>query len=140
VARAGVAPDAARIGMAFPGTFVLDRHGRVVSRSFEDLYVERATVSSVLMKLGDRGRDDRAGAARAGAADEVPGIRDLLLQAARGARSGLCETVYASAGSGRRGDRTGAGGAARKAVADADGRARLSGMRRPGVLQPGVRS
>jgi len=52
VAAAGVAPDAARIGMAFPGSFILDRQGRVTSRFFEDLYIERNTVSSILMKLG----------------------------------------------------------------------------------------
>jgi len=52
VAVAGVAPDAARIGMAFPGSFILDRQGRVTSRFFEDLYIERNTVSSILMKLG----------------------------------------------------------------------------------------
>ena len=43
---------AGMVGMAFPGTFVLDRAGRVTSRLFEDFYVERATVSSVLAKLG----------------------------------------------------------------------------------------
>jgi hypothetical protein len=41
--------------MAFPGTFILDRQGRVTSRFFEDLYIERNTVSSVLMKLGRGG-------------------------------------------------------------------------------------
>jgi hypothetical protein len=52
VAGAGVAPDAARIGMAFPGSFILDRQGRVTSRLFENLYIERNTVSNILMKLG----------------------------------------------------------------------------------------
>jgi Thiol:disulfide interchange protein DsbD, N-terminal len=41
-------------GMAFPGTFVVDRQGRVTSRFFEDFYVERNTVSSLLIKLGDQ--------------------------------------------------------------------------------------
>ena len=50
VAAAGVPADAARIGMAFPGTFILDRRARVTSRFFEDLYIERNTVSSILMK------------------------------------------------------------------------------------------
>jgi peroxiredoxin len=45
-------PTAAMSGMAFPGTFVLDRQGRVTSRLFEDSYIERNTVSSILMKLG----------------------------------------------------------------------------------------
>lgn len=52
VAVAGVAPDPARIGMAFPGTLILDRQGRVTSRFFEELYIERNTVSSILMRLG----------------------------------------------------------------------------------------
>ena len=56
VAAAGVAPDPARIGMAFPGTLIVDRQGRVTSRFFEDLYIERNTVSSVLMKLGGTSR------------------------------------------------------------------------------------
>ena len=43
------------IGMAFPGTFVLDRQGRVTSRFFEDYYVERNTVSSLMLKLGQGG-------------------------------------------------------------------------------------
>jgi peroxiredoxin len=39
-------------GMAFPGTFMLDRQGRVTSRFFEDYYWERNTVSNVLVSLG----------------------------------------------------------------------------------------
>jgi hypothetical protein len=38
--------------MAFPGTFVLDRQGRVTSRFFEDFYFERNTTSSLMLKLG----------------------------------------------------------------------------------------
>ena len=45
-------PNAAMIGMAFPGTFMLDREGRVTSRFFEDFYVDRNTVSSVMVRLG----------------------------------------------------------------------------------------
>ena len=48
----GAAPRAAQVGMAFPGTFILDRQGRVTSRFFEDYYVERNTVSSLMLKLG----------------------------------------------------------------------------------------
>jgi len=40
------------VGMAFPGNFILDREGRVQSRSFEDSYIERNTVSSLLIRLG----------------------------------------------------------------------------------------
>ena len=47
-----VRPNAAMVGIAFPGTFMLDPKGRVTSRFFEDFYIERNTVSSVMMKLG----------------------------------------------------------------------------------------
>ena len=39
-------------GMAFPGTFILDRSGRVTSRFFEDFYVTRSTSSSILVRAG----------------------------------------------------------------------------------------
>jgi peroxiredoxin len=39
-------------GIAFPGTFMLDTSGRVTSRFFEDFYIERNTVASVLKRLG----------------------------------------------------------------------------------------
>jgi peroxiredoxin len=42
-------------GMAFPGTFMLNRQGRVTSRFFEDFYIERNTVSSVLKRLAVAG-------------------------------------------------------------------------------------
>ena len=41
------------VGIAFPGTFILDREGRVTSRFFEDFYIERNTVSGILLKLDD---------------------------------------------------------------------------------------
>jgi peroxiredoxin len=47
-----VNPRATMIGIAFPGTFVLDPDGRVLSRYFEDFYIERNTVSSIVMRLG----------------------------------------------------------------------------------------
>src|SRR5262249_34459734 len=40
------------IGMAFPGTFMLDRQGRVTSRHLEDFSVERSTLSSVMLRVG----------------------------------------------------------------------------------------
>ena len=43
------------IGMAFPGTFMLDPDGRVTSRFFEDFYIERNTASSIVMRVGDAG-------------------------------------------------------------------------------------
>ena len=48
-------PPRLMAGMAFPGTFVVDRQGRVTSRFFEEYYVERNTVASVMMKLGTGG-------------------------------------------------------------------------------------
>ena len=39
-------------GIPFPGTFMLDRQGRVTSRFFEDYYWERNTVSNVMLRLG----------------------------------------------------------------------------------------
>lgn len=47
-----VRPAANMVGMAFPGSFILDPQGRVKSRSFEDFYVERNTISTLLLKLG----------------------------------------------------------------------------------------
>ena len=49
------APNARMAGIAFPGTFVLDRDGRVRSRFFEDFYIERSTASSVIASVGARG-------------------------------------------------------------------------------------
>jgi peroxiredoxin len=49
-----VRPNAAMVGIAFPGTFILNRQGRVTSRFFEDFYIERNTVSSLMLKLGAR--------------------------------------------------------------------------------------
>jgi peroxiredoxin len=39
-------------GIPFPGTFVLDRQGRVTARFFEDFFRERNTVSGMMLKLG----------------------------------------------------------------------------------------
>jgi hypothetical protein len=49
---AGGSANAGMVGMAFPGTFMLDRQGRVTSRFFEDVYSERNTVSSVMLRIG----------------------------------------------------------------------------------------
>jgi peroxiredoxin len=48
-----VNPSERMIGIAFPGSFLLDADGRVSSRFFEDFYIERNTVSSILMRLGE---------------------------------------------------------------------------------------
>ena len=39
-------------GIPFPGTFMLDRQGRVTARFFEEYYWERHTVSSVMLRVG----------------------------------------------------------------------------------------
>ena len=52
VSVVGVRPQ--MTGIAFPGTFILDRQGRVTSRYFEDFYIERNTVSNIMMRLGSR--------------------------------------------------------------------------------------
>jgi hypothetical protein len=47
-------PNPSMVGIAFPGTFILDRQGRVTARYFEDFYIERNTISSIMMRLNDR--------------------------------------------------------------------------------------
>jgi peroxiredoxin len=46
------APQPRLRGIPFPGTFMLDRQGRVTSRFFEDYYRERTTVANALLRLG----------------------------------------------------------------------------------------
>ncbi|MBI4886128.1 MAG: redoxin domain-containing protein [Acidobacteria bacterium] len=48
-------PSERQRGIPFPGTFMLDRQGRVTSRFFEDYYWERNTVSNMLLRLGTGG-------------------------------------------------------------------------------------
>lgn len=50
-----VNPTPNMAGIPFPGTFIVDRQGRVTSRFFEDFYAERSTVSSLLKRLGAGG-------------------------------------------------------------------------------------
>jgi hypothetical protein len=50
-----VRPNPVMVGIAFPGTLILDRRGRVTSRFFEEFYRERNTVSSILLRLGHGG-------------------------------------------------------------------------------------
>jgi peroxiredoxin len=49
---AGGRPSPTWAGIAFPGTFVLDTKGRVLSRFFEDYYVERSTFSNIMLRMG----------------------------------------------------------------------------------------
>jgi len=61
-----VRPSAFMIGIAFPGTFIVDRQGRVTSRFFEDFYIERNTVSSIMVRL--RGGNQSVAGAKASTA------------------------------------------------------------------------
>ncbi len=47
-----VGANARMIGIPFPGTFILDRSGRVKSRFFEESYIERNTSSSIIIRVG----------------------------------------------------------------------------------------
>jgi DsbC/DsbD-like thiol-disulfide interchange protein len=42
-------------GIPFPGTFMLDRQGRVTARFFEDYYWERNTVANIMLRVGAAG-------------------------------------------------------------------------------------
>jgi hypothetical protein len=42
-------------GIPYPGSFIVDRQGRVTSRFFEDFFRERNTVSNLMLKLGQGG-------------------------------------------------------------------------------------
>jgi peroxiredoxin len=44
--------DSLMVGTPFPGTFMLDREGRVTARFFEEFYRERNTTANVMLKLG----------------------------------------------------------------------------------------
>ena len=48
-------PNELFVGIAYPGTFMLDRDGVVESRFFEDSYQERNTASNIMLKLGTGG-------------------------------------------------------------------------------------
>jgi peroxiredoxin len=49
-----VGANARMAGIPFPGTFIVDRAGRVTSRFFEESYIERNTSSSILMRVGGK--------------------------------------------------------------------------------------
>lgn len=50
-----VDPKSTDYGIPFPGTFILDTHGIVTAKFFEDAYQERTTVSNIMLKLGQAG-------------------------------------------------------------------------------------
>jgi cytochrome c biogenesis DsbD-like protein/AhpC/TSA family protein len=50
-----IPPAGQTYGIPFPGTFMLNRHGVVTARYFENAYQQRHTVSSVLLEGGSRG-------------------------------------------------------------------------------------
>ena len=47
-----VSAQGAQAGIPHPGTFLIDRAGRVTSRFFEAAYTDRSTVSSMMVRLG----------------------------------------------------------------------------------------
>ena len=48
-------PNERFVGIAYPGTFMLDPDGVVESRFFEDFYRERSTASNIMLRLGAGG-------------------------------------------------------------------------------------
>lgn len=50
-----VDPKGRAYGVPWPGTFILDRQGRVQSRHFEAAYQERSTTASLLVRQGGSG-------------------------------------------------------------------------------------
>lgn len=46
-------PNELFVGISFPGTFILDTSGIVQERHFEDFYIERNTIASVLLRRGE---------------------------------------------------------------------------------------
>src|SRR5688500_8615336 len=50
--NATVERDSRSYGVPHPGTFIVDRAGRVVSRFFEEAYQERYTAATMLTTLG----------------------------------------------------------------------------------------
>jgi peroxiredoxin len=48
-----VAAGTSNYGIPFPGTFLIDRTGKVTSRFFEEAYQERNTVSTIMIALGN---------------------------------------------------------------------------------------
>ena len=184
------------VGTPFPGTFIVDREGRVTSRFFEEFYRERNTAANIMLKLGtpisgiagssgetahleisaSQSNPDILVGSRfhlalditpkptmhvyAPGAEELgyrviglelevpsflrvlpaeyPASENLPLRAARRARPGLSAALPPGAGD-RGGGRPGIGRPARgDRRADADRPPRLPGVRRRGLLQPGV--
>lgn len=48
-----VAADTRNYGIPFPGTFLIDRTGKVTSRFFEEAYQERNSISTIMIALGN---------------------------------------------------------------------------------------
>jgi peroxiredoxin len=55
-----VAAGTTNYGIPFPGTFLIDRTGKVTSRFFEEAYQERNTVSTIMIALGNAKTPARA--------------------------------------------------------------------------------
>ena len=55
-------PKSRAYGVPHPGTFIVDRRGRVISRFFEDAYQERYTAATILNSLGAPAGNDAVSA------------------------------------------------------------------------------
>jgi hypothetical protein len=53
ILNTSVAEGTSSYGIPFPGTFLIDRTGKVTSRFFEEAYQERNTVSTIMIALGN---------------------------------------------------------------------------------------
>jgi len=70
-----VDPNTRAFGIPHPGTFILDRQGKVVARFFEDAYQERYTAATVMAAIG-AGAGERAAAVRTAHLTVTPAISD----------------------------------------------------------------
>jgi peroxiredoxin len=113
-----VAAGTSNYGIPFPGTFLIDRTGKVTSRFFEEAYQERN---------GRQPDPDDKGPA-------VSRIGDLRLQAARRACAGVSEAVSTRAKHGRQHDARRQSRAQRRRYRDDCGHARISSVRRSTVF------
>jgi peroxiredoxin Q/BCP len=55
ILNTAVAAGTSNYGIPFPGTFLIDRDGKVTSRFFEAAYQERNTISTIMIALGHAG-------------------------------------------------------------------------------------
>jgi len=74
-----VAPDTSNYGIPFPGTFLLDRSGKVTSRFFEEAYQDRNTVSTILIATGNAAAPTKAQLAESAQLDITAYVSDEVV-------------------------------------------------------------